>query len=207
VYAWGQGTNGQLGVVGPEYKSKNELSMAANISKSDEKSSTNAEASIPRREAPDYPYFLTTPTKIDFFDDKKVKMIACGDTHSMAVLETGELYHWGGVQGLYTDGDIDVLTTPTLAKKISPVISKVNVISLSGGATHNLFVVVPKEDSNPPNTAASSGTTSLESTKSTVPLVGTMSSNTTTTATPPKDEMNTKGDTEPEKSTGGRRKK
>jgi len=124
VYAWGQGTNGQLGVVGPEYKSKNELAIAASITKSDEKSSTNSETALPRREAPDYPYLLVTPTKIDFFDDKKVKMIACGDTHSMALLETGELYHWGAVQGLYTDGDIDVLTTPTLAKKYLLLLAK-----------------------------------------------------------------------------------
>lgn len=60
---------------------------------------------------------LENPEQIQFFKGKKLKTIACGDCHTMALTEENELFAWGeGMCGQLGTGGKDDLHTP---KKIN----------------------------------------------------------------------------------------
>lgn len=88
-------------------------------------------------------------TIVKKFEKIPIKSISCGDNCSFAVTESGEVYSWGmGSQnqlGLGNDEDVD---TPQLLTGVQ--VKEKNVLRVSGGGQHTVFIVEEKAASNVP---------------------------------------------------------
>jgi alpha-tubulin suppressor-like RCC1 family protein len=85
VYAWGNGTLGQLGLAGIENREFLDRSQNA---LTDEENS-----------------FTTTPCYVAHLHEHQVNSIACGFTHTTAVTKQGEVFAWGAPDGLGVSAD------------------------------------------------------------------------------------------------------
>jgi len=65
-------------------------------------------------------YLGATPTQLTYdFDGRKVIRIGCGDLHSIALTQTGEVYTWGwGLNGALGHGDRKYQSMPRLISKL-----------------------------------------------------------------------------------------
>jgi regulator of chromosome condensation len=93
-----------------------------------------------------------SPTRVAFFDSLKHKVVqvSCGGSHSLAVLENGDVYSWGfgtmyqlGI-GKVDNGDEDRLIPTQLNNEDSrSKLYKKKVIWAAGGGQHSVFAVTP----------------------------------------------------------------
>ncbi|PRP87288.1 S-layer protein [Planoprotostelium fungivorum] len=80
------------------------------------------------------------PVEIEVFKNlqKKVKAIACGGWHSMALTEDGQVYTWGwGEFGALGHGDKTAKNEPTLLDTFSK--DKITIKTITAGSRHSLF--------------------------------------------------------------------
>lgn len=79
-----------------------------------------------------------TPQILKPLRDKRITMIACGESHSMVLTDKGYLYAWGrGFEGqLGISESIEIAATPTYVKYFH----NKNVASIAAGSFYSLAV-------------------------------------------------------------------
>ena len=79
------------------------------------------------------------PQLLQPLKDKRVKMIACGESHSLVLTEKGFLYSWGrGFEGqLGLSATIEIASTPRYVRHFD----KMNVTQIAAGSYYSLAVV------------------------------------------------------------------
>lgn len=83
-------------------------------------------------------------THVGALEDKEIVSITCGDSNTFALSKKGEVYVWGiGTSNqLGTGDDADVITPTTLT---GAQVKDKNVIAVSSGGQHSMFVVEVSE--------------------------------------------------------------
>lgn len=75
------------------------------------------------------------PKIIDALQGVRIKAVGAGDSHVLAVADSGELYTWGvGFYGCLGHGDESSLTTPKLVEKLRGE----KITAVTGGAFHSM---------------------------------------------------------------------
>lgn len=89
------------------------------------------------------PNYFETPQQITGLNGVVITMIAAGDSHSMALAATGDVYTWGrGASGRLGLGDTDNRSVPTLIGTLNDImrIAAGDNHSLAGDVDGNLYV-------------------------------------------------------------------
>ena len=120
VYAWGLNSSGQLGF----YEDDEYLE----IFKEDIK-------------------LITTPILIKDLENIKIKIISCGEVHSLALSQNGDIYSWGGCSyGQLGHSFMEIMPKDENNKPFLPIptiiesIKDIKMIDISCGQFHNLSI-------------------------------------------------------------------
>lgn len=80
------------------------------------------------------------PKMIKTFSEKSITQIACGDHHSLALSDSGELYAWGYGEMLQLGNGIESDEyTPHLVE--AKILEKAKILEIQGGAQHTVLLV------------------------------------------------------------------
>ncbi|KAJ3434582.1 regulator of chromosome condensation [Anaeramoeba flamelloides] len=80
---------------------------------------------------------FSTPKRVDALMNKKIRKVACGSNHTLALTYDGEVYSWGrGQDGQLGHGNLSQSLTP---RKIE-AISKAGIIDIAAGDTHSAAI-------------------------------------------------------------------
>jgi hypothetical protein len=82
-----------------------------------------------------------SPTKLNFFDTKRIKMISCGFNHSLALTENGQVFSWGrNLVGQLGIGDTVDSIIPQLVIVVNENKNNVFIEKVSCGQQYSLLL-------------------------------------------------------------------
>lgn len=89
---------------------------------------------------------VTELSQIESLNDKKIIAISCGAENNFGLSSDGKVYVWGsGTNSALGTGDEDDVVTPKIL--VSAQVKEKNLLTMSGGGQHSLFLVeVPSTD-------------------------------------------------------------